>query len=223
MVDVLMRRPQVAGLVILVIALLTTVGCGGGASLERQADWGGLFPPVTVTVLHVSDWTVSLTGTQQLSEVTLYFDNGDSETYPLSGMLGVVHSDNDGGLTYLRASTKGGDYWYFDNAGLWLPHGYRPKVDSNIGARSASSVWVGSQELAITCNDTYTQVKVYYNDDTTQVFDTGATSAGTYDLVIDGANVAAIRIRLSSDDRLYYFAPDGSRLPMGTKWYEDTD
>lgn len=209
-------------LLTLSVLVFLVSGCGGGASPVRQADLGGLFPPVTVTVTHITDWTVTLAATQPLAEVTLYFDNGDAETYPLSGLFQIVHCNNDGQMNYLKASTKGGDYWYFDNAGTWLPDGYKPKFWSSLAGKGASTVWVDGNELAITCSDTYSQVKVYYLDDSTQVFDTSEAS-GTYDLVIPGYNVAAIRITLASDGSRYYYKPDGSELPLGTKWYEDAD
>jgi hypothetical protein len=197
-------------------------GCGGGASPVRQTDLGGLFPPVTVVITHLTDWTVSLVSSQQLDEVTLYFDNGDSEHFDLTGLVGLVHSANPGEMTYLKTSTKGGDYWYFDRSGQWLPNGYKPKFQSSLGRKRASSVWVGGTELGITCSDQYSQVKVYFNDDTYQIFET-AESSGTYNLLIASENVAAIRITLSADSSLYFYGADGGPLPQGTKWYEDAD
>jgi hypothetical protein len=211
-----------ASLVILAIAAAILTSCGGSASPARQADLGGLFPPLTVTVTHPGDWTVSLASSEPLAEVTLYFDNGDAESYAVSGLAQLVRSDNDGVLSYLRASTKGGDYWYFDSAGLWLPHGYRPKFGSSLGSRSASTVWVDGRQLAITCSDAYSQVKVYYNDDSSQVFNTDE-STGMYNLAISSDNLAAVRITLAGDGSRYYYGPDGGELPAGTKWYEDAD
>ena len=215
-----------AGITILGLMALTLTSCGGGMSplgTSRQTDLGLLFPPVIATVTHLNDWTVSLVSTQLLDEVTLYFDNGDAETYDLHGLVQAVHSSNAGDIAYLKASTKGGDYWYFDNTGLWLPHGYDPKFGSSLGGgKTASSVWIGGTEIGITCSDTYTQVKVYFEDDSTQVFDV-TESSGTYDLTIPANNVAAIRITLEADGSRYYFKPDGTELPLGTKWYEDAD
>jgi hypothetical protein len=204
-------------------ALLLLAGCSGGSGPVRETNLGGLFPPVTVTVVHLTDWTVTVTATQQLAEATLYFDNGDAYTSALSGYTAVIHSDLDANLSYLAVRTKGGDYWYFDRGGLWLPKGYTPKFESSLDDdRSASSVWVDGQELAITASDEYNEVKVYYADDSTQVFETSETS-GTYNLLISGENVEAIRITLEADSSQHYFAPDGSALPLGTKWYEDAD
>jgi hypothetical protein len=202
---------------------LFLTSCGGAASPARQTDLGGLFPPVIVSVSHTDEWTVSFSATQPLEDATFYFDNGGAETHDLSGLIQVVHCENVGQMTYLKASTRGGDYWYFDNAGLWLPYGYKPKFWSRLEKeKSPSSVWVGGNQLGVTCSDTYSQVKVYFEDDSFQTFDTSATS-GTYDLYIASENVAAIRIILQGDGSRYYYKADGTELPLGTKWYEDAD
>jgi hypothetical protein len=213
-----------ASFAVLVVALLLT-GCGGSASPLRQADLGGISPPIVVTVLHLTDWTVTLASADELDQVTLYFQDGTSEKTDLDGRLDVVHSENDSQMTYLKASTKGGDYWYFDRSGGWLPLGYRPKFGSSLSSKGASTVWVDGNQLDITCSDAYSEVKVYYADDTTETFDTsaGTETSRSFNLLISSVNVDAIRIRLTGDGSLYYYGPDGNALPAGTKWYEDAD
>jgi hypothetical protein len=213
---------QLASFVVLVWAALLLAGCSGGSGVVRETNLGGLFPPVTASVVHLRDWTVTLVGTQPLAEATLYFANGDAQAAELSGLTAVVRSAIDSELRYVAVRTKGGDYWYFDRGGLWLPRGYVPKFGLGLPGKAARSVWVGGQELAITASDEYNEVKVYYEDDSTQVFETAATS-GTYNLLIAAENVEAIRITLEADDSRHYFGPDGAALPLGTKWYEDSD
>jgi hypothetical protein len=210
------------------IALITTLlltGCGGGGGLTRQVDLGGGYVPIVATVTHLNGWDITLVSTEPLAEASLYFADGSSETYPLDGLLGTIHSDNAAQMTYLKASTKGGDYWYFDNAGHWLPHGYLPKFWSSLSpqGRSASSIWVGGNELSIASTDQYSEVKVFFSDQTTQTFNTNEKS-GSYNLVIAADNVEAIRITLASDGSPYYFDAAGQPLAAGgAKWYEDAD
>jgi hypothetical protein len=212
------------GIVILMTLMLTS--CGGGADPTRQVDLGGGFLPIIATVVHLDGWDVDLVSTDELAEVSLHFKDGSEETFAFEGLTASVHSDNRSQMTYLKASTKGGDYWYFDRSGHWLPNGYIPKLWSSLAGadRSTSGVWVGGSELSITSSDQYSEVKVFFNDYSSQTFVTNE-ACGTYDLVIAADNVEAIRITLTSDGNRYYFDAAGEPLATGggTKWYEDAD
>jgi hypothetical protein len=216
------------GVIALVFALGSLTGCGGGAG-TRQADLlpdgDGWLPPVSVVVTHLGSWDVTLVSRgDELASATLYFNNGAAESYELSGLLDEAHSDNPGKLSYLKAETKGGDYWYFDRSGLWLPRGYFPKFQSTVmgKGKTPSGVWVDNNYISVSSSDTYSEVKVGYNDGSMQAFDTSAMG-GMYELHLPGENVEAVRITLQADGSKWYFDNAGNELPLESKWYADMD
>jgi len=224
----IVSRTFIAVLAAVLTGLLST-SCGGGAGALRQPsldpDGGGGLPPVAVTVTHVLNTRVTLVSTDELAGVTLYFSNGTSEEFDISGLAASVTSNSSAHMSYLKAQTRGGDYWYFDKAGLWLPNGYDPKVDSSVRGKSAkgtSGVWVGDSYVSVTSSDVYSEVKVGFNDGTTQTFHTSATS-GMYELHIPAENVSAVRLTLQADGTKWYFDVDGNPLPADSKWYQDMD
>lgn len=206
-------------------ALIVTVvtGCGGSA-LTKQADAGGGYLPVTVTVVQVAGWDVTLSSSEELQSVVLYFKDGTSASYTLSGYVETVHSNSGSEMTYLKAGTKSGDYWYFDRSGNWLPNGYSPKFWSSLAGpgKSTNAVWIGGTQLQISSSDTYSEVKVGYADGSIDTYVTSATS-GSYDLRLSPDNLEAVRITLQSDGSKWYFDAQGNTLPAGSKWYADLD
>jgi hypothetical protein len=106
-------------LIVAGVLLVGMVSCGGGGGAIRESEGvsRGKKNPVApnVDVVYNNGYLISVDG-KDMQSVELTFSSGLHEVYMLS-KKGTCFSPSRDGIAEIKVMNKGGDYWYFDNAG----------------------------------------------------------------------------------------------------------
>jgi hypothetical protein len=100
---------------------MVSCGGGGGGAVRESEGAGGVkgknIPSApTVAVSYANGYQITVQG-KNMHSVQLEFASGLNEVYQLSKQ-GTCFSASHETLEAIRVINKGGDYWYFDGAGL---------------------------------------------------------------------------------------------------------
>jgi hypothetical protein len=105
------------------LLLVGTVSCGGGGGGIHESDGAGgkkKDPAVpSVAIVYRNGYQITVQG-KDAQAVEIEFTSGLHEVYMLSKQ-GTCFSASRDGIDNIKVMSKGGDYWYFDSAGVLIP------------------------------------------------------------------------------------------------------